>query len=144
MKTAETDPNGMQKVGLAQKVWQTETTKISDQQCIKIWVELVLEAPKLTAAASAYTTSKRHKAINQTPSEQQYNSPTPPKTMSVIQWLAKKQEAKFACCCIYSSITPSGSGKQHLQCRLWMCWVLAAKVRFYSSERLLNYTSIFL
>ena len=46
------------------------------------------------------------------------------KTMRVIQWLAKKQEAKFACCCIYSSITPSGSGKQHLQCRLWMSWVL--------------------
>lgn len=72
VKTAETAPNGMQK----KCGKQSRTTNISDHQCIKTWVELVLEAPKLTAAASAYTTSIRHKAINQTTSEQQYNSPT--------------------------------------------------------------------
>ena len=40
------------KVGLAPKVWQTESDH--QHQWIKIWVVLILEAPKLTAAASAW------------------------------------------------------------------------------------------
>ncbi len=126
------------KVGLAPKLWQTESDH--QHQCIKIWVELILDAPKLTAAASAWRASGIRLSIKQLENNNTTVQSNTPKAMSVIRWLAKKQEAKFACCCIYS-ITPSGSGKQHLQCRLWM-WVLAAKVRHYSSERLLNYVKI--